>query len=100
MESYHKLVRDKIPEILDEKGVPYEQTIASDEQFRDELVKKLQEEINEFMEAGDIGELADVLEVVDALKKLPEYANVLEIQRQKREDRGGFDKRFILKGKK
>ena len=52
------------------------------------------------MEEGSIEELADVLEVVDALRTLPEYAEVATVQNQKREERGGFLKRFILKGEK
>lgn len=100
MELYNKLVRDKIPERLDEKGVPYEQRVANEEEYRAELIKKLTEEIGEFSEAGDIEELADILEVIDALKKLPEYADVVEVQARKREERGGFEKRLILKGEK
>lgn len=100
MESYNKLVRDKIPERLDVKGVPYEQRVANQEEYKAELIKKLFEEIGEFSEAGDIEELADILEVIDALKKLPEYADVVEVQAKKREERGGFEKRLILKGEK
>lgn len=101
MASYNKLVRDKIPEILDEKKVPYEKRIASPEEYKEELVKKLREETGEFLESkGDVGELADVIEVVEALKKLSEYADVEEVRKKKKEERGGFDKRIILKGEK
>lgn len=100
MESYNKLVRDKIPKILDGKNVPYEKRIASSEEYRSELIKKLQEEAAEFSEAGAPEELADVLEVIEALRKLPEYADVEKIRQQKRDERGGFDERIILKGEK
>lgn len=100
METYNKLVRDKIPEILDKKGVSYEKRIASPEEYKVELIKKLGEEIQEFSEAGDMEELADVVEVVEALKKLPEYADVEAIRQKKREERGGFDEKIILKGQK
>lgn len=100
MESYNKLVRDKIPEILDRKGVSYEKRTASDEEYKAELVKKLGEETEEFLRAGDTQELADVIEVIEALKKLPEYENVEEIRKNKREERGGFDQKIILKGEK
>lgn len=100
MESYNKLVRDKIPEILDKKGVSYEKRIATNEEYKVELIKKLVEEIGEFSEAGDIEELADVLEVVEALKSLPEYAEVEAIRLSKLEEKGGFVERFILKGQK
>lgn len=100
MESYTKLVRDKIPEILDKKGVLYEKRIASDEEYKAELVKKLAEETEEFLKADDAEELADVIEVIEALKKLPDYENVEEIRKNKLEERGGFDQKIILKGEK
>lgn len=100
MESYNKLVRDKIPEILDQKGVFYEKRVAEDLEYRQELIKKLEEEFNEFKEAFKVEELADILEVIEALKKLPEYQNVEEIRKQKLEERGGFENKIILKGEK
>lgn len=98
--TYNKLVRDKIPEMLDSKGISYEKRIASTEEYKEELIKKLGEEITEFSEAGDAEELADVLEVVEALKQLPEYKNVEEVRQKKKSERGGFEKRIILKGEK
>lgn len=100
MEKYNKLVRDKIPQILDKKGVPYEQRVAGDEEYKAELVKKLIEEVEEFSSEADPEELADVLEVISALLKLPEYADVENVRIKKMEERGGFDKRLILKGEK
>ncbi len=100
MEKYNKLVRDRIPEILDEKGKSYEKRVASLEEYRNELLKKLDEETKEFQEACDPEELADLIEVIEALKQLPEFADVEGIRRKKREERGGFDKRIILKGEK
>ncbi len=100
MESYNKLVRDNIPEILDRKGVSYEKRIASLDEYKTELVKKLAEEVSEFSEAGDPEELADVMEVIEALKTLAEYSTVESLRQEKREKRGGFDKRIILKGQK
>jgi predicted house-cleaning noncanonical NTP pyrophosphatase (MazG superfamily) len=100
MEAYNKLVRDKIPEILDGKGIPYERRTASPEEYKIELIKKLGEEFGEFTEAGDIEELADILEVLGAIKKLPEYQTVEEIRQKKFDERGGFQDRTILKGEK
>lgn len=100
MKKYNKLVRDKIPEYLDSKGISYEKRIATTEEYKEELTKKLDEEVQEFMEAKDIEELADIVEVVEALKKLPEFSNVEEIRIKKLQDRGGFEKKIILKGEK
>lgn len=99
-ESYNKLVRDKIPEFLDSKGINYEKRIANPEEYKEELIKKLGEEIKEFIEAKNEEELADILEVIEALKKLPEFANVESVKNKKLEERGGFEKGIILKGEK
>lgn len=100
MSSYNKLVRDKIPQILDNKGITYERRIASPEEYKIELIKKLDEELKEFSEAGDAQELADLLEVIEAVKKLPEYENVEMLRQKKLEEKGGFNGRIILKGEK
>ena len=99
-EGYNKLVRDKVPEYLDSKGILYEKKIASPEEYKEELFKKLTEEIKEFLEGKNIEELADVLEVIEAIKKLPEFQNVEEVKKEKLEEKGGFDNKIILKGKK
>jgi predicted house-cleaning noncanonical NTP pyrophosphatase (MazG superfamily) len=100
MERYTKLVRDLIPEILDAKGIWYEKKIASDAEYREALIQKLAEEQEEFSQAGAVEELADVIEVVEALKKLPEYGDVEMVRVRKRAERGGFDKRILLTGEK
>ncbi len=100
MENYNKLVRDKIPEILDEKGVSYERRTASPEEYKAELIKKLGEEAAEFIADPSPEELADIMEVIEALRKLPEYSNVEDVRAKKLQERGGFKDRIILKGQK
>jgi len=100
MTSYNKLVRDKIPEILDKKGISYEQRIASEDEYKSELIRKIQEEVQEFAEEESIEELADILEVLEALKGIPGYEDVENIRIKKREERGGFNERIILRGEK
>jgi predicted house-cleaning noncanonical NTP pyrophosphatase (MazG superfamily) len=100
MESYNKLVRDRIPEILDAKGIEYEKRIATPEEYKEELIKKLTEEVGEFSDALSTEELADVIEVIEALKGLPEYSDVGDVRMKKREERGGFEGKIILKGQK
>jgi predicted house-cleaning noncanonical NTP pyrophosphatase (MazG superfamily) len=100
MVKYNKLVRDKIPQILDEKGVPYEKRIALPDEYKAELVKKIKEEAEEFLENNSAEELADIVEVIEALKKLPEYANVEQVRIKKKEEKGGFEQKIILKGEK
>lgn len=100
MTQYEKLVRDGIPDLLDSKGISYEKRIAEADEYKIELVKKLVEEAGEFSEVTSVEELGDVLEVIAALKQLPEYADVETVRLAKREERGGFDGRIILKGEK
>jgi len=99
-EGYNKLVRDKIPELLDSKGIPYEKRIATEEELLPELIKKLGEETKEFTENPNSEELADVIQVIETLKKLPQFSNVEEIRTKKLAEKGGFYKRIILKGEK
>jgi len=96
--KYNKLVRDKIPEIIKDKGeVPITHT-ASDDEYWLKLKEKLQEEADEFMRDNDEKELADILEVVYAIcdyKKID--IKKLELLRKKKAgERGGFKERIIL----
>ncbi len=97
--TYNKLVRDKIPEIISKDGKTSEIQIASsDDAFLTFLGQKLVEESQEFSENKDPSELADILEVMLAilhLKKIS-FSKLEKIRLDKKEDRGGFDKRIIL----
>ena len=98
MKKYNKLVRDKIPELLGRKGVSYQKRIASEDEYKIALLKKLKEEIKEFNEDNSPEELADVIEVILALKKLKEYRDTEKIRIKKAKERGTFKKRIILRG--
>jgi predicted house-cleaning noncanonical NTP pyrophosphatase (MazG superfamily) len=101
MEKYTKLVRDRIPEIMDKAGVPYTTEIAVTPEEKEEwLLKKLQEELAELLEAKNVEELADVLEVIAELRKSPKYANVEDVRQGKFIERGGFEKGIIMTGEK
>ncbi len=67
----NKLVRDRIPELLAERGVPFEARTASKAELPGLLLAKLDEEMAEYLAAADnlarAEELADVLEVVVGL---------------------------------
>jgi predicted house-cleaning noncanonical NTP pyrophosphatase (MazG superfamily) len=95
---YDKLVRDKIPEIIKDDGnIPIVETL-NDEEYRGFLVKKLFEECGEFAKDRNIGELADIMEVVDALavSLSSSMEAVVKVKKEKREKRGGFEKRIKL----
>ncbi len=74
--------------------------MLGDQEYKDELIIKLEEEINEFKLDRNVEELADIIEVIEALKKLSEYQNVEEVRTKKLEEKGGFEKRLKLKGEK
>ena len=96
--KHNKLVRDKIPEIIKNKGGIPVTHIASDEEYWQKLKEKLHEEISEFMKEDSEEELADILEVVYSIcdyKKIDKEH--LEILRQKKaEEKGSFKDRIIL----
>lgn len=98
---YNKLVRDKIPEIIKNKGEEAIVSILSDEKYKQELEKKLYEEYLEVIHSSGrdrIEELADILEIIKALSKL-ENSNleeVIEVSKEKVKKRGAFDKKIYL----
>ena len=101
MVYYNKLVRDRIPEIMREKGEVPHLEILDGAAYRRELLKKLDEEVAEYKESGETEELADILEVLLALAKA-QGVSAEELQRictEKRKARGGFAKRIFLIGK-
>lgn len=62
-----KLVRDNIDQIIKKAGKTPVIRILDDAEYLEELRKKLQEEVTEFLADNSIEELADILEVVYAL---------------------------------
>jgi predicted house-cleaning noncanonical NTP pyrophosphatase (MazG superfamily) len=97
--TYNKLVRDKIPEIIKKSGYKPIIYIADDEEYIKRLYDKLIEEIEEFKENPSPEELADILEVCDAIMVYFGISSddVKEIKNKKFEERGGFSNKIILK---
>jgi predicted house-cleaning noncanonical NTP pyrophosphatase (MazG superfamily) len=100
--SYKKLVRDKIPEIIKASGGVPSTRILDDKEYLQELVKKLKEEVAEFEEENSIEELADVKEVLIAIREaLGLHAGELEdIRRKKAKTNGRFKQRIFLENVK
>ena len=62
--EYNKLVRDKIPEIIEKAGKQAIVEKVGESQLIRLLNKKLEEELTEYLESGNVEELADLVEVV------------------------------------
>lgn len=95
---HNKLVRDRIPEIIEASGKACVTRILSDAEYISALDAKLQEELNEYLADGSMEELADLLEVMMAAAKARghDFAQVDAIRREKAEKRGGFNERIFL----
>jgi len=100
--AFNKLVRDRVPEIIQERGEIVTIALLESEALVRALREKLVEEAYELLDAKDLqsvkAELADVKEVIDALinKLNITVDEVKKEQVQKREERGGFLKGIVL----
>lgn len=94
----NKLVRDKIPSIIEANGQTPRIRILSDEDYTVSLEQKLDEEVNEFHRDKNLEELADILEVVYALAENLgcHKEELLEVYQKKHDQRGGFRDRILL----
>ncbi|WP_433324323.1 hypothetical protein [Spirillospora sp. CA-294931] len=94
-----KLVRDRIPEIVRQSGRQPDTRIAEDVEYRALLRAKLYEEAGEYIVSGDPAELADVLEVVQALASTHGLspADLEALRSAKATERGGFNDKLVLR---
>mgnify|MGYP004593908553 FL=1 len=99
MKIYDKLVRDRIPEIIENSGNHCEVEIVSDEVALEYLYKKLNEEVEELLEDKNLEEIADVMEVLFAIGKKYGYSeeDILNRKDEKKAKSGGFENNIILK---
>lgn len=98
MKQYDKLVRDRIPEIIEGSGKTCTTRILPQEEYLKKLDEKLCEELREYQESKSLEELADLLEVMEAVVKARGYSleQLHNIRDEKRAKRGGFDDRILL----
>ena len=96
--KYNKLVRDKIPEIITNSGRKATFRFLTKPEYMEYLEKKLDEEVAEFHDSKDIGELVDIWEILLAIASAKgTSARRLNDKRLfKYLKNGGFNKRILL----
>lgn len=97
--KYNKLVRDRIPEIIESSGKSCVTEILSDEDYLKMLEAKLDEELAEYHADQNIEELADLIEVIRACAVARGYTieELEQVRAEKVAKRGGFAKKILLK---
>lgn len=102
MPVYNKLVRDRIPKIIESSGKAFTSRVLSKDEYITELNRKMHEELAEYEGAASsedaVEELADLLELIHAATEF--YDTSIEELEQIRVDkamkRGSFDDRIFL----
>ena len=95
---YNKLVRDKIPQIIESQGQKANIRILNSQEYTHHLEQKLDEEVGEYHKDRNLEELADILEVVYALAENlgATEEELLAIYEKKHASRGGFREKIFL----
>ncbi|MGD6777015.1 nucleoside triphosphate pyrophosphohydrolase [Sutcliffiella horikoshii] len=102
MPTYNKLVRDNIPQIIEATGKKYTIKRLNDDDYIKYLKLKGYEELEEYCASQSnkeaVDELADLLEVIQALANYHGYSmeEVEEVRKEKANKRGGFQEKILL----
>ena len=96
--KYRKLVRDRIPEIIEASGKTCVTEILSDDEYLRMIDTKLDEELVEYHKDQNIEELADLIEVIYAAAIARGYTieQLEKVRAEKAEKRGAFQKKILL----
>ncbi len=96
--KYDKLIRDRIPEIIQKNGQTARVRVLTDDEYLAKLDEKLGEELAEYLADGNVWELADLLEVIyaAALARGTTAEQLDAIRRKKAEERGAFAEKLLL----
>ena len=97
--EYNKLVRDRIPEIIEASGKTCKTEILPDDEYLKMIDAKLDEELAEYHREQNIEELADLVEVIYAATKARGYTlgELEQARAEKASKRGAFEKKILLK---
>ena len=96
--KYNKLVRDRIPEIIEASGKTCKTEILNDAEYLQMIDAKLDEELAEYHKDQNIEELADLMEVIYAAAAARGYSieQLEQVRAEKAAKRGGFQKKILL----
>ncbi len=99
MIHYNKLIRDNVPYIMQRQGknMKYHEAEA-DEEYWMLLLRKLQEEIDEFNANQTVEIFGDVLDVLDAIVDFKKFdrKELGAIRENNRETLGGYQKGWVV----
>ena len=95
---YNKLVRDRIPEIIEKSGKQCETEILSDEMYLEMIDKKLDEELAEYHKNQNPEEWANPVQVIYTAAEVREFTvgQLEQIHLWKKAQRGAFRKKLPL----
>jgi predicted house-cleaning noncanonical NTP pyrophosphatase (MazG superfamily) len=98
IKRYDKLVRDRIPEIIEKDGHTPIFNRLTGAAFEAKLFEKLLEEQQELEKDRNIEEVTDVIEVLFSIARLYGFNEVqtLELLHKKRASKGGFEEGYLL----
>lgn len=98
MRIFNKLVRDRIPAIIESNGGSCKYRVMDDKEYQKALDAKLTEELQEYLKSGEVEELADLEEVLRAILKAKgvDYEHFEQMRKRKAASRGGFDRKILL----
>ena len=98
IKTYNKLVRDRIPEIIEASGAKCKTRVLSDEEYIKMVDAKLDEELAEYHADQNIEELADLLELIRAATIARGYTleELESVRAEKAKKRGAFNEKIFL----
>ena len=96
--KYSKLVRDRVPEIIEASGKTCKTEILNDADYLQMIDAKLDEELAEYHKDQNVEELADLMEVIYAAAVARGYSieQLEQVRAEKAAKRGGFQKKILL----
>lgn len=99
---YNKLIRDKIADKIISQKESCETRELGDEEFEQELLKKINEEASSLSRVRSrdefLDELADLDIVIDEIKRIQNISpeEITLVKQKNIEKKGGFDKKLFL----